>query len=50
MKYSRLLKGYAANIIIKEGQVFKFIVDGQYKVSKDYETTYVFFRFYIKNI
>ena len=41
MKYSKPHKAYRADVKLKEGHVFKFFVDGAYKVSREYETTFV---------
>ena len=43
MEYCKYMKGYKACIKITEGQIFKFIVNGQYLISHDYETTFVGF-------
>eukprot|EP00830_Metopus_es_P014981 TRINITY_DN4165_c0_g1_i1.p1 TRINITY_DN4165_c0_g1~~TRINITY_DN4165_c0_g1_i1.p1 ORF type:complete len:652 (-),score=127.18 TRINITY_DN4165_c0_g1_i1:10-1965(-) len=37
MQYSEHERVYTANLRFKEGQRFKFMVDGVYKISKDYE-------------
>jgi len=41
MKYKPNYKIFTADIIIKDKDQYKFIVDGIYKINKDYETTYV---------
>lgn len=41
MKYRKALKAYCADVKIRERDVFKFIVDEAFRVSKDYETTFV---------
>ncbi len=41
MKYSGQLKAYWADVRIAVGQVYKFIVDGNYRACKDSETTFV---------
>lgn len=41
MNYSRFFKAYHAVIRIKKGQLFKFVVDGIYRTSKDYQTIFV---------
>ncbi len=36
MRYHKGFKAYCADIKIKEGQHFKFYVDGTWRVSKEY--------------
>ena len=43
MTYNKFMKGYKAHVNIREGQIFKFIVDDQYLISKYYDTTFVMF-------
>lgn len=42
MKYSKLYKSFIAEVKIKARDEFKFIVEGIYKLSDLYETTFVF--------